>query len=61
MATPEEMIEAASEITKKSVEVRDRKYENFTPKEIIEGAELIQAKSAPNGPFIRLGFKSRAI
>ena len=61
MATSEEMIESASELTKKRVKVRDREYENFTPKEIIEAAELIAAKSAPNGPFIRIGFKGRAV
>lgn len=61
MATPDEMITAASELTKKRVKVRDREYENFTPTELIEAAELIEAKSAPNGPFIRVGFKGRTV
>ncbi|NLT52888.1 MAG: hypothetical protein GXX85_18435 [Ignavibacteria bacterium] len=61
MATPEEMLEAASELTKKRVKVRDREYENFSPAELIAAAELIEAKSAPNGPFIRVGFKGRTV
>lgn len=61
MATPDEMIEQASELTKKSVQVRDRRYDNFSPKEIIEAAQLIDAQSAPNGPLLRVGFRSRPV
>lgn len=59
MATPDEMIETASELTKKSVQVKDRRYDNFTPKEIIEAAQLIDARTAPNGPLLRVGFRGR--
>lgn len=60
MATPDEILQAASDIAQTGVsesQVADRREKYFTPKEMVEAAELIASKT--RSPFVRVGFRGR--
>lgn len=64
MATPEEIREAAAERMLSGVEERqiaDRRTRYVSPEKLLVAAELLASQTSSNGPFIRVGFKSRAI
>jgi hypothetical protein len=62
MATPDEMLESASKIAQSAVkeeQVDNKKISYLSPKELIEVADLVSAKTAPGGPFVRIGLRGR--
>jgi hypothetical protein len=62
MATPDEILQSASDIAEsgvKETQIGDKKQSYFSPKELIELADLVSAKTAPGGPFVRIGLRGR--
>lgn len=64
MATPEEIREQVSEDVLDGVaerQIADRRTRYMTAAERIEASQLIAAAGSTRGPFIRVGFRGRAV
>jgi hypothetical protein len=64
MATPDEIIQAASDIAAAGVaesQVADRREKYLTPAQILEAADAVAAANLTRGPFIRVGFRGRPV
>lgn len=62
MATPDEIIQAASDIAAAGVsesQVADRREKYLTPQEMIDAANATAAANHDRGPFYRVGFRGR--
>ena len=64
MATPEEIREQVSQDVLDGVaerQISDRRVRLISPKDRIEASQLIAAAGSTNGPFVRIGLRSRAV
>lgn len=68
MADTDSIIQAAAERAEsgeKSIQIGDKRKDFYTPKEMLEAAELSSALSSintnGNGPFLRIGFRGRPV